>query len=361
MNIPFHGSYRAEQVTFLLKPIQLAPIADTAAKEALIQSGQKHYSEMLSPEYPPSARYLNLFRAACAQNEARMAADCRQLAACIAARHHRPPALVSLARAGTPVGVILRAILSRHYGASVAHYSISIIRDRGIDENALRHILAHHADTALVFIDGWTGKGVIARELHRFIAAYNAQAGTNIDSGLYVLADLSGTAACAATADDYLIPSALLNATISGLISRSILNEQIAADDYHGCVYYRDLAPHDLSQSFADRISALADGELPAAAPADTAQAAATAQHLLADIRARYGISNDNLIKPGIGEATRVLLRRHPERLILRDPAAPATAHLVQLAAEKQAIIEYRPDLPYHAVALIRSHCPANR
>ena len=62
MNIPFHGSYRAEQVTFLLKPIQLAPIADTAVKEALIQSGQKHYSEMLSPEYPPSARYLELFR-----------------------------------------------------------------------------------------------------------------------------------------------------------------------------------------------------------------------------------------------------------------------------------------------------------
>ena len=67
MNIPFHGSYRAEQVTFLLKPIQLAPIADTAAKEALIQSGQKHYSEMLSPEYPPSTCYLELFRAACAQ------------------------------------------------------------------------------------------------------------------------------------------------------------------------------------------------------------------------------------------------------------------------------------------------------
>ena len=46
---------------------------------------------------------------------------------------------------------------------------------------------------------------------------------------------------------------------------------------------------------------------------------------------------------------------------ILRDPAALATAHLVQLAAEKQAIVEHRPDLPYHAVALIRSHRPANR
>ena len=355
---PFHGSYRPEQVTFLLKPIELAPIADTAAKEALIQSGQKHYSEMISPEYPPSDAYLALFRDACAQNDARLAADCLRLAALIAAKHRAPPALVSLARAGTPVGVILRDILARHYRAPVAHYSISIIRDRGIDQNALRHILARHAAESLVFIDGWTGKGVIARELDRAIAAYNRAHGTAIDPGLYVLADLSGTATCATSSDDYLIPTALLNATISGLISRSILNEQIAADDYHGCVYYRDLAPHDLSQTFADRISTLADGELPSAAPADTAQAAITAQNLLADIRARYGISNDNLIKPGIGEATRVLLRRHPERLILRDPAAAATAHLVQLAAEKQTRIEHRPDLPYHAVALIRAHRP---
>ena len=170
---PFHGSYRPEQVTFLLKPIELAPITDTAAKEALIQSGQKHYSEMLSPEYPPSDAYLALFRDACAQNDARLAADCLRLAALIAAKHRAPPVLVSLARAGTPVGVILRDILARHYRAPVAHYSISIIRDRGIDQNALRHILVRHAAESLVFIDGWTGKGVIARELDRAIAAYN--------------------------------------------------------------------------------------------------------------------------------------------------------------------------------------------
>ena len=70
MNNSFHGSYRPEQVQFLLKPIEVTPIADTAAKEALIQSGQKHYSEMLSPEYPPSARYLALFHAALAANGA---------------------------------------------------------------------------------------------------------------------------------------------------------------------------------------------------------------------------------------------------------------------------------------------------
>ena len=92
---PFHGSYRPEQVTFLLKPIELAPITDTAAKEALIQSGQKHYSEMLSPEYPPSAAYLALFAEACAQNDARLAADCLRLAALIAGRRRwsRSPVL----------------------------------------------------------------------------------------------------------------------------------------------------------------------------------------------------------------------------------------------------------------------------
>ena len=41
MNKTFHGSYRPEQADILLKPIDLAPTADTAAKEALIQSGQK--------------------------------------------------------------------------------------------------------------------------------------------------------------------------------------------------------------------------------------------------------------------------------------------------------------------------------
>ena len=359
MNNSFHGSYRPEQVQFLLKPIEVTPIADTAAKEALIQSGQKHYSEMLSPEYPPSARYLALFHAALAANGARMAQDCLQLAALIAAKHPAPPALVSLARAGTPVGVMLRELLSRHYQTSVAHYSISIIRDRGIDDNALRHILRRHDDGDVVFIDGWTGKGVISRELQRFVRAFNQREGTHISSDLYVLADLAGTATVAASSEDYLIPSAILNATVSGLISRSVLNDAIGAEDFHGCVYYQELEAHDLSQYFIDTLLRLADSPLPLARPADTRQAAAISARYMAQARARYGITDDNLIKPGIGEATRVLLRRQPERLILRDDTAPCVAHLVQLAQEKAVPITLAADLPYHAVSLIRSRSHA--
>src|SRR5581483_532638 len=125
--------------------------------------------------------------------------------------------LVSLARAGTPIGVMLGRILRRLMRRRVRHYSISIIRDRGIDEAALAYILDRHAPSALVFVDGWTGKGAIAAELQKSVAQFNEQHHVNLDEGLCAVADLSGTAALAATAEDYLIPSAVLGCTISGL------------------------------------------------------------------------------------------------------------------------------------------------
>lgn len=70
---------------------------------------------------------------------------------------------------------------------------------------------------------------------------------------------------------------------------------------------------------------------------------------------ARYGVRDVNLIKPGIGEATRVLLRRVPRMLVLRRPGAPDVKHLEVLAEEKQVPVAIDPALPYHAVSLIRS------
>ena len=52
----FSGSYKPEDVQFLLQPIEMAytPVAE---KEQLIQSGQCHYSDMLSQEPAPSAKH----------------------------------------------------------------------------------------------------------------------------------------------------------------------------------------------------------------------------------------------------------------------------------------------------------------
>jgi hypothetical protein len=357
----FSGSYRAEDVRFLLKPIALSPILDLEEKERLIQSGQRHYSEMLSPEALPSNAYLELFRIACAANRQQMARDCLMLAALIAGQRTGAITLVSLARAGTPVGVILGHLLRRVFKRDCSHYSVSIIRDRGIDAVALRHILQQgHAAESIVFIDGWTGKGVISRELRAAVSAFNAAHRVAIDGGLYVLSDLAGTAAVAASCSDYLIPSSILNATVSGLVSRSVLNDAIGPDDFHGCVYYAQFAEHDQSRAFADGLIEdailLAEQEgLPQSLAIDAGAAQLISKAYMEQARLRYDIDDINLIKPGIGEATRVLLRRVPERLIVRDASLQGVAHLLLLAAEKSIPVTLEPDLPYQAVALIRS------
>lgn len=365
----FSGSYHAHDVQFLLKQLPLWDFTQVSDKERLIQSGARHYSEMLSPESLPSKRYLQIFKDACAANSAKMASDCLTLAAIIQDQKQldatsKPKiTLVSLARAGTPIGVILKKILAELFHCEVMHYSISIIRDRGIDACALQHILSQgHASESIVFVDGWTGKGVISSELKSSVAAFNREHDTAIDSGLYVLSDLAGSAAYAATCDDYLIPSSILNATVSGLVSRSILNASIGESDFHGCVYYEQFVEQDQSRSFALGIFDIAKQlhrkhaqEQVTMLAIDAQTAAAVSQACIANAMRKYGIGDINLIKPGIGEATRVLLRRVPELLVLKNRDAIDVRHLLVLAQEKNVAIEVDEELPYQALSIIRS------
>lgn len=355
----FCGSYRPEDVRLLLKPIQVEPIG-VAEKERLIQSGQRHYSEMLSRESLPSARYLEIFHQAFAMNRTRMAEALLDLATIIAAERPEEITLVSLARAGTPVGVLLKHILVELLGREARHYSISIIRDRGIDHNAIRFMLdvEGRAPSGIIFVDGWTGKGVIARELAQAVESIERTQGVALDSRLFTLADLAGVGIAPGDAD-YLIPSSILNATLSGLISRSVLNAQIGPEDFHGCVFYEEFAEHDLSIWFVDSLldearARLRVGYQPRTTSIDPARARARSTRLIETLQRRFGIQDVNLIKPGIGEATRVLLRRVPELLLVRDPDAPEVAHLRQLAHEKGVRCETDPDLPYQAISLIK-------
>ncbi|MFT5431031.1 MAG: hypothetical protein ACI9OJ_001710, partial [Myxococcota bacterium] len=65
-------------------------------------------------------------------------------------------------------------------------------------------------------------------------------------------------------------------------------------------------------------------------------------------------LADKNRIKPGVGEATRAVLRRVPARIFLRDAAEPDVSHLVHLAQQKQVPVEIRPALPYAAVTVIQ-------
>jgi hypothetical protein len=358
----FSGSYRQQDVCFLLKPINIVPVTNLEEKEFLIQTGQRHYSEMISPESLPDNRYMALFHNAVDVNGERMAHDCLQLASLIATDIAGEVALVSLARAGTPVGVIVKHLIEQVFDRTCTHYSVSIIRDRGIDFEALDFIRRKHVDQSIVFVDGWTGKGVIAQELKQSIAAYNLSRDAMVSSALYVLSDLCGFAHRSATVEDYLIPSAILNATISGLISRSILNDQIEPGDFHGCVYHKEFLKNDLSVWFAQKLITLALTGCPPKLPVNATDCSLqrlasmdTSRKYLAFAMLRYQISDINFIKPGIGEATRVLLRRIPKLLIIRDKSLPDVSHLLRLAEEKHVSVEEDPTLPYKAVSLIRS------
>lgn len=351
----FSGSYGRDDVTFLLKPVTMAA-TDIRAKEAAIQSGRRHYSEMIASETVPDARYMALYHAAMARNGARLAQDVANLAAELAElQEGREIVLVSLARAGTPIGVLLARTL-RAWGRCVHHYSISIIRDRGVDLVALAHIAARHDLNDAIFVDGWTGKGAIAGELRRSLA----RSPYALVPRLAVIADPAGQADLAASDDDYLIASGLLNGIVSGLVSRSILNaEVVGPQDFHACVTYPEYAAADMSQAFIDHIAPLAIAATPFPNTGHAGRRPALAEGcevLLQDLLARAGTVDRNRIKPGIAEATRALLRRMPERLLVRDPADADVAHLLHLAATHGIAVErLEASSRYRAVAIIRS------
>ena len=111
-----------------------------------------------------------------------------------------------------------------------------------------------------------------------------------------------------------------------------------------------------------DRISAGAARALadPALAPVrwdarDRARARRRSEAFVRDAMARYGVRDENRVKPGIGESTRALLRRVPERLVVRDARGADVRHLLHLAGESGVPVEVRRDLPFRATVIIRT------
>ena len=349
----FSGSYDPTDVQLLLKPVKLA-VTDPEVRERLIQSGAQHYSETLAPETMPSDVYFRLYQSLLARHAPRLGADVAHLAAALDRRAApaREIVLASFVRAGLPIGVLLLRAL-RRLGRRASHYGVSIIRDRGVDARAMAWIAARHDPADVVFVDGWTGKGAIASELRACTTLQGA------DPFLTVVADPAGVADLAATGDDYAIPSGILNATVSGLVSRTILNEKVVGPgDFHACVWHGHLAAVDQSRAFIDTVEASSP---PTGYRADWTlegcQAlAARSRDIIARVLKQSGTRDTNRIKPGIAEATRAVLRRLPEAILIRDPADEDVAHLVELARQTGVeILALSEDNPYRAITVIRT------
>ncbi|MEE1792699.1 phosphoribosyltransferase [Streptomyces sp. BE308] len=353
---PDFSSYAADDVGWLLQDLSDTELeAPTEEREEAIQSGGAHYAESLPVEYQPSAEYQALFQAALDTSAARIARAVGTVTETVLAERGPRPVLVSLARAGTPVGVLMRRWAQHRHGLDLPHYAVSIVRGRGIDANALRWLAAHHDPADVVFVDGWTGKGAITRELAVALAGFEG-----FNPEIAVLADPGGCVRTYGTREDFLIPSACLNSTVSGLISRTVLRaDLVGPEDFHGAKFYRELAGADVSGHFLDTVAARfdevvddVDAEVKGLLTADRAptwEGWAAVER----ISEEYGIHDVNLVKPGVGETTRVLLRRVPWKILAQRGAGADLEHIRLLAAQRGVPVEEVDELPYTCVGLI--------
>ena len=147
---PLHGprfsSYDAAEVSWLLTDLShVALEAPAEEREAMMQAKAGHYAESLPVEYQPTGEYLELFHQALAASAARVAHAVGVVTELVVAAR-RAPVLVSLARAGTPVGILMRRWAQFAHGVDLPHYAVSIVRGRGIDAEAMRHLARHHKE-----------------------------------------------------------------------------------------------------------------------------------------------------------------------------------------------------------------------
>jgi len=71
-------------------------------------------------------------------------------------------------------------------------------------------------------------------------------------------------------------------------------------------------------------------------------------------IRQDFGIDDVNLIKPGVGETTRVLLRRIPWKILVDRIDNPNLEHILLLAQDRRVPVEVYPGLAYSCCGIIK-------
>ena len=361
-------SYSENDVLVLLKDLssEMKPLP-TSEREKLIQSGV-HYSEMLPEEKVPSEEYEALYEKAIATKKHEIALDIQRVAEMMQNRAIKNkegyPVIISLARAGIPVGILIKRYIKQVYDIDCAHYAISIIRDKGIDENAMKFIydkevVGNGVDVRnFFFVDGWTGKGAIKNQLTEAVASLKEKDSKwkNLSDDLWVLADPANITPYCGTHEDYLLPSACLNSTVSGLTSRTILNSFVDAEagDFHGATYFKQFEKIDKSNEFLDIISAEFTDMKATAVCKDglPLEAGWNGMSITLDICKLFNIPDYKKVKPGIGETTRVLLRRVPWKVLINKDISeddPDIQHILLLCKEKN-IPTMRWDLGHYKV-----------
>lgn len=351
------GSFDPSEITYLLDDIGERMVeTSTEERERAIQGG-RHYASLLPLERQPSPRYLSVVDRAIERRIEPVAALVSRVGHQLVAGD-RPIVLVSIARAGCPIGILLRRYLRDVEGITVAHLAASVIKGHGLDPAAARWIATAHPDAEPVYVDGWTGKGAIADEI------------ATLGGRFVALVDPAGRTDLCGTRSDDLVPTACLNALSHGMVSRTVLNPD-RPNGFDGAKAYAP-SPLDRSNAILDAVTrhlrrpaepATHTATGPASDPASdrcTARgvvggtASRHDSEAAIDAAGRHWTGGDTRrIRPGVGEAIRVLLRRVPERLVVRDRSDPHVEPLLVLADELGVPVSVEDTLYWRALAVV--------
>ena len=342
---PAFGSYERDDVAWLLT--DLSPEDAEAAAEA-------------RPEEP-----AELFKEALSASAQRVAYAVGLVTEHVLARRGQDAVLVSLAPAGTPVGVLMRRWAQRVHGLDLPHYAISLVHGRGIDQTALAYLAAHHDPARVMFVDGWTGTGAVTRELAASIEKANATLDAHLPSPfspeLAALADPGRSVSIYGTREDYLIPSACLDSTVSGLVSRPVLDDdRVGPNDFHGAVFHAERAASDMSKRFVDTVAArfpivrtkvmldleahLGGDHTPTWVGWDAVE----------DVADKFGDGDVSLVVAGVNDTVRLLLHGEPAKILVNPARDADLAQVRKLAEAREVPLERVSDLPYSCIGLLR-------
>lgn len=348
----FHGSYNPEDVTFLLQPLTDVRVVTKEEKEQLIAAGE-HYSDFIVSESIPSVEQHVQYIDSIVKHQKAIALGVNSLAfnivheSCIG---DDEIVLISLVRAGTPLGVLLKRAVERQTHKKVYHYGVSIIRDRGIDEKALKYIMDKHRNACgIYFVDGWTGKGTITRSLRKSLQESEVWSGP---VKLVVFADPAHTADLSITDADLVLPFGILNSTVAGLISRTVYKE----DGFHGVYSYENLKRYDLTNHFIEEIDMLAreSQDYVYVHRFDKPVWNTDPQAAIESVKSLSEEFDDNKIKPSISECTRALLRRVPREVYVSSLTDKDLELILTLCQKENVkVIENSNIAPYKAIAVL--------
>ena len=348
------GSYREDDVSILLTDLSGTRHGGSHAWGAQLNWDVPAHL-LPSSEYQPTADYLTTVRALLASSADRVALLCATLAELILNRHGQELVIVSIARAGTPVGVLLKRWIRYCHGQAVPHYSVSVANGAGLDVNAVNWLCRRHDPGSLQFVDAWTSKGTISNILKSAVSELHIP---GLDPSLAVLADIASCTDLFATREDVLIPHACLGATMSGLLSRPFVNPQLKnGEGFHAVISYDEWAENDLSNIYIEMISSrypkiLEQVPLGVQGVLRCPQPDKRGMREAFNIARRYGAADLDLVNIGTSESTRAFLRRTPELLLVDPHAGEQIMHLLQLAHERKVPVRQESSMPFRAALL---------